>query len=155
MLINKIDDSAYIIKLLNKKLNIYDKDELEEITRKIFEKINKNNKLESLLIIDLYDDKMYGTIITLKSYKSIIKIANEYEVKIHIHLNPTFLYKIDYLNIDRNNLSNKNIYYYENSFYLEIKDKISKKEYIKLLETSEILYENADEVINKGIKINI
>ena len=32
---------------------------------------------------------------------------------------------------------------------------INKKEYLKLLEASEIIYDNYEEIINKGIKINI
>ena len=96
---------------------------------------------------------MYGTIITLKHYKSMFNIDNEYEVKIHVHTNPTFLYKIDYFII--NNHSNSSIYYYKNNYYLKPKKNINKKEYLKLLEASEIIYDNYEEIINKGIKINI
>ena len=35
------------------------------------------------------------------------------------------------------------------------KKNINKKEYLKLLEASEIIYDNYEEIINKGIKINI
>ena len=47
------------------------------------------------------------------------------------------------------------IYYYKNNYYLKPKKYINKKEYLKLLEASEIIYDNYEEIINKGIKINI
>ena len=43
----------------------------------------------------------------------------------------------------------------ENNYYLKPKKNINKKEYLKLLEASEIIYDNYEEIINKGIKINI
>ena len=61
--------------------------------------------------------------------------------------------KIDYFTI--NNHSNSSIYYYKNNYYLKPKKNINKKEYLKLLEASEIIYDNYEEIINKGIKINI
>lgn len=153
MIIKEIDNITYQINLLNSKIDIYNKDSLERITKKIFKKITNKKKLNPLLILDIYENNMYGTIITLKHYKSILNIDNEYEVKIHIHTNPIFLYKIDYFTI--NNHSNISIYYYKNNYYLKPKKNINKKEYLKLLEASEIIYDNYEEIINKGIKINI
>lgn len=153
MIIKKIDNITYQIKLPNNKINIYNKDSLEKITKKIFKKITKENKLNPLLILDIYEESIYGTIITLKHYKTMFNINNEYEVKIHIHTNPIFLYKTDYFNI--NNIKNNNIYYYKDNYYLELKNKINKKEYLKLLEASEIIYEDYEKIINNGIKIKI
>ena len=153
MIINKLDNITYQIKLPNKKINIYNKYSLEEITKKIFKKIAKKEKLNPILILDVYEEPMYGTIITLKHYMSMFNINNEYEVKIHIHTNSIFLYKTEYFYI--NKIKNKNIYYYKNNYYLKPKKNINKKEYLKLLEASEIIYDNYEEIINKGIKINI
>ena len=108
MIIKEIDNITYQINLPNSNINIYNKDSLERITKKIFKKITNKKKLNPLLILDIYENNMYGTIITLKHYKSMFNIDNEYEVKIHVHTNPTFLYKIDYFTI--NNHSNSSIY---------------------------------------------
>ena len=153
MIIKEIDNITYQINLPNQKINIYDKDSLEKITNKIFKKITSNKKLNPLLILDIYEDNMYGTIITLKHNKSMFYIDNEYEVKIHIHTNPIFLYKIDYFTI--NNHKNSSIYYYKNNYYLKLKKNINKKEYLRLLEASEIIYDDYEKIINEGIKINI
>lgn len=153
MIIKEIDNITYQINLPNSNINIYNKDSLERITKKIFKKIANKKKLNSLLILDIYENNMYGTIITLKHYKNMFNIDNEYEVKIHVHINPTFLYKIDYFTI--NNHSNSSIYYYKKNYYLKPQKNINKKEYLKLLEASEIIYENYEEIINEGIKINI
>ena len=114
MIIKEIDNITYQINLPNSNINIYNKDSLERITKKIFKKITNKKKLNPLLILDIYENNMYGTIITLKHYKSMFNIDNEYEVKIHVHTNPTFLYKIDYFTI--NNHSNSSIYYYKNNY---------------------------------------
>ena len=111
MIIKEIDNITYQINLPNSNINIYNKDSLERITKKIFKKIKKNRGVTG------------------------------------------FLYKIDYFTI--NNHSNSSIYYYKNNYYLKPKKNINKKEYLKLLEASEIIYDNYEEIINKGIKINI
>lgn len=153
MIINKLDNITYQIKLPNNKINIYNRNSLEEITKKIFKKIAKKEKLNPILILDVYEEPMYGTIITLKHYMSMFNINNEYEVKIHIHTNSIFLYKTEYFYI--NKIKNKNIYYYKNNYYLELKNEIDKKDYLNLLEASEIIYEDYEKIITEGIKINI
>lgn len=154
MIITKTEDaSGYQIKLLGETINIYDRNALEEVTKKIITKINKKNKLKKLINLEFYLDKRYGTIITLKDYNKLIPINDETEVKITIHTNVPFLYKIDYFAIKNNNLNNKNIYYYQDNFYLEIKNNINKKEYLNILENSEIIYKETYHIINKGIKI--
>lgn len=153
MIINKINNS-YIIKLLKTDIDIYNPIELEKLTTKILKKINKNNKLKKLIVLEIYQDINYGIIIKLNDYHKFININNEIEVKINIHPNSNFLYKIDYFNINTKNPNNINIYYYQNNFYIEIKKAINKKEYLNIIEQSEIIYEE-DEIITNGIKINI
>lgn len=153
MIINKINNS-YIIKLLKTDIDIYNPIELEKLTTKILKKINRNNKLKKLIILEIYQDINYGIIIKLNDYHKFININNETEVKINIHPNSNFLYKIDYFNINTKNPNNINIYYYQNNFYIEIKKSINKKEYLNIIEQSEIIYEE-DEIITNGIKINI
>ena len=154
MIINKLKNSnEYIIKLLDKKIDIYNPVVLEKLTEKMLKKILKNNTLKKLIILDIYTDKNYGTIIILKDYNKLVNLIDELEVKIHIHIDNIFLYKVNNLNITK--LNNKNIYYYKNNFYIEVKENTNIKDYLPLLEEEEIIYEYSDEIINKGIKINI
>ena len=154
MIINKLKNSnEYIIKLLDKKIDIYNPVVLEKLTEKMLKKILKNNTLKKLIILDIYTDKNYGTIIILKDYNKLVNLIDELEVKIHIHIDSIFLYKVNNLNITK--LNNKNIYYYKNNFYIEVKENTNIKDYLPLLEVEEIIYEYSDEIINKGIKINI
>lgn len=154
MIISKIEDkNNYLIKIINKKIDIYNPKELEEITREILKKIAKKDKLKNLVILEIYPNNMYGTIVILKDYYKLIMINNDIEVKISIHTDTPFLYKIDYFNI--NKLDIENIYYYKNNFYLEIKENINKEEYLDILENSEVVYETSEEIITNGIKINI
>ncbi|MBQ8193150.1 MAG: hypothetical protein IJZ46_03665 [Bacilli bacterium] len=154
MIINKIENNnSYLIKLLGVVIDIYDRDYLEEITKNIITKINKKNKLRNLIILEFYIDKKYGTIIILKDYNKLIDVNNEKEVKITVHTDTPFLYKIDYFDIKKNNFDNLNIYYYKRNFYLEIKNDIPLPEYLEILENSEIIYEDSYSIINNGIKI--
>ena len=152
MIINKMDN-IYIIKLLNSKINVYDPTILEDITKKIVKKINKNYKLNNCIHLEFYLNDNYGTIIKLKDYKSPFKIDNDKTVKITIHTESPFLYKIDYFDIEKNNLQNSKIYYYKNKFYLEINNNINIKHYYNILELSEVIYEDTFDIIDKAIKI--
>lgn len=154
MIISKIEDkNNYLIKIINKKIDIYNSKELEEITKEILKKITKKDKLKNLVILEIYQNNMYGTIVILKDYYKLIMVNKEIEVKISIHTDTPFLYKIDYFNI--NKLDKGNIYYYQNNFYFEIKEDIDNEEYLNILEEAEVIYENSEEIITNGIKINI
>lgn len=150
MIINKIDNS-YIIKLLNIKINIYDPNELEDITKQIVAKLSKKYKLNNCIHLEFYLNNKYGTIIKLNDYKSPFVISNDKTVKITIHTESPFLYQIDYFDIDK--LPKQNIYYYKNKFYIEINDNINTKDYYQLLELSEVIYEDTFDIIDKAIKI--
>lgn len=151
MIINKIDD-YYIIKLPNTKIDIFNHDELEKIVQKIILKINKKYNINNCIHLELYIDNNYGIIIKLTDYKLPFIVNNEKNVKITIHVDAPFLYKIDYFDIDKKD-EIKNIYYYKNQFYLELNENIDKSDYLNLLELSEIIYEDSFDIIDKGIKI--
>ena len=156
MIINQINNTNdYIIKIIKNNIDIYNHNVLEEITNKIINKIKKQNKLEKLIILEFYPIKKYGTLIILKNIKTILKTENEIEVKIIIHTDYPILYKIDYNIIKECNIDYKNIYYYKHNFYLQIKNTISEKDYLYLLELSELTYQNTLNIINYGLKINV
>lgn len=151
MIITKINKDTYQIKLPSKVINIYDQLEVQNLTKEIIKKINKKNKMRGLILLEIYEDINYGTIVDLKRNTSYE--TNEVEVKITIHTDTQFLYKIDYFDI--NKTSENKIYYYKNNFYLELNNKLDKKKYLGLLEKSEIIYENTYEIINNGLKIKL
>ena len=100
-----------------------------------------------------YQDINYGTIIKVKNDKTIYYKKDEIEIKIIIHTDTPLLYKIDYFDIKKD-YKNK-IYYYKNNFYLELENKINKDKYLKLLEVSEVIYEDTHQIINNGLKIKV
>ena len=51
------------------------------------------------------------------------------------------------------NLPKEKIYYYKNKFYIQINNNITKKDYYKLLELSEVIYNDTQLILDKGIKI--
>lgn len=150
MIINKLDN-CYIIKLLNKQINVYSPTELENITKKIIKKINTSNKIKNNIHLTFYLDNNYGTIIKLEDYKSSFTLNNDKTVKITIHTDSNFLYEVDYFNIKK--FSKQKIYYYKNKFYLKINESLNTKDYYKLLELSEVIYEDTESIIDKAIKI--
>ena len=152
MIINKIDN-YYVIKLPNSKIDIYNQNNLGELTKSIIHKISKNYKLNNSIHLDFYINNNYGIIVKLKDYKSPFIIRNEKTVKISIHTDSIFLYKIDYFDINKENIKSKNTYYYKNKFYIETDDDIDTFDYIKLLELSEVIFDDIPDIIDKGIKI--
>lgn len=152
MIINKVDN-CYIIKLFKQEIDIYNPNELEYITKKIIKKITLHNNLKNTIYLEFYLNKNYGTIIKLTDYNSPFSKQKEKIVKITIHTDTPFLYQTDYFNIKENNLSDKNVYYYKNKFYIEIINEITTKDYYQLLEQSDIIYEDTYLILDKGIKI--
>ena len=153
MIISQISKDNYQIKLPSKIINIYDHTEIQNITKKVIKKINKHSKLYGLAILEIYQDINYGTIIEIKNIKKIFSSKDELEIKITIHTDTPFLYKIDYFDITKNNKDN--IYYYQNNFYLELNKPINKRKYLDILEKSEILYNDTYKIINDGLKLKV
>lgn len=146
--------NEYKITLPNYKINIFNRKEIELITKKLIIKINKQYKLNNVIILEIYYNKQYGIIAVIKNYNKSSLNKNK-EVKIIIHNDTPFLYKLDYFYILENNLNNQKIYYFKKNFYLEIKNTIPYSKYIKLLENSEIIYKDTLDIVNNGIKIKI
>ncbi len=153
MIITKTNKDTYQIKLPDKIINIYNSREIQNITKEIIKKIHKKYKLSGLTIIEIYQDINYGTILEIKNPQKYHYPTNEIEIKITIHTNTPILYKIDYFNITNKNKSK--IYYYKNNFYLQLNNHINKKEYLKILEKAEIVYEDSYQIINNGLKIKL
>lgn len=153
MIITKLFKDTYQIKMPNQIIDIYNQVKVKELTKEIIKKINKKNKLYGLTYLEIYQDINYGTIIKVKNDKTIYYKKDEIEIKIIIHTDIPLLYKIDYFDIKKD-YKNK-IYYYKNNFYLELESKINKDKYLKLLEVSEVIYEDTHQIINNGLKIKV
>ena len=153
MIITKLFKDTYQIKMPNQIIDIYNQVKVKELTKEIIKKINKKNKLYGLTYLEIYQDINYGTIIKVKNDKTIYYKKDEIEIKIIIHTDTPLLYKIDYFDIKKD-YKNK-IYYYKNNFYLELENKINKEKYLKLLEVSEVIYEDTHQIINNGLKIKV
>ena len=138
MIISKTNKDSYQIRLPSKIINIYNITEIQKITNKI---------VNILFYIN------YGTILEFKNIKENFLPKNEIEIKITIHTDNPFLYKLDYFDIIKD--KKDKIYYYENNFYLKPNNKIKKRKYLDLLEKSEIIYQNTYQIINEGIRIKI
>lgn len=153
MIISQISKDNYQIKLPSKIINIYDPIEIQNITKKVIKRINKHSKLYGIAILEIYQDINYGTIIEIKNIKKTFLPKDELEIKITIHTDTPFLYKMDYFDITKNNKDN--IYYYQNNFYLELNKPMNKRKYLDILEKSEIIYNDTYKVINEGLKIKV
>ena len=153
MIITKLFKDTYQIKMPNQIIDICNQVKVKELTKEIIKKINKKNKLYGLTYLEIYQDINYGTIIKVKNDKTIYYKKDEIEIKIIIHTDTPLLYKIDYFDIKKD-YKNK-IYYYKNNFYLELENKINKDKYLKLLEVSEVIYEDTHQIINNRLKIKV
>lgn len=155
MICKNVDKDLYIIKIFNNKdlFDIYNHDEIKKFIYDLFNTVLKKYKLTGSIIFNIYVDKFYGMIIEIKKEHNLF-IDNLVDIKIKFNLNISFLYEIDYFYLIENNISNQNIYYYDDRFYLEIIDDIEEDKYFKLLDNSLIIYnEEISNIINNGIKL--
>ena len=149
------NEDSFILFFSN--LNNINLDNYEEEFKKIFLSLKKyyNININGFYNIIVYINNYYGIILKVEKDNDLDVYYKQVDMHIIIEKDYTFLYKIeDYYFI--NNLNLFNIYYYNNEFYLEIKEKIEDKDMYNLIENSEIIFENIDVIKNKGkmIKIN-
>ena len=153
MIIKKINNNSFIINDINIIKDIYDKEEIKNLISTIIKKLKKKYKLNNLFIFTFYIDEYNNNIIKIINKESYTKYI---DIKIKFFINNIILYKIDYFKINKLNINNKNIYYYKDNFYLEIKEKINIKQKLFLEENTTYYYkEEALNIINKGLRIKI
>jgi len=159
MIFCKITENNFIAKISNdvvENIDIFDIDEVEEFIKNLFTTFLKRQKIKGEVELNIYIDNNYGMIVDIKNEEDFV-FDDEIDIKIIFHLNNAFLYEIDYFDILENtNIKDVNIYFYNNKFYLELIDDIDKKDYIKLLEASNIIWDNEGfKIVNKGVKLTI
>ena len=154
MIYRVIDKDNYIIKIYNDyfDIDIYDHSEVKLFIENLFNKIFNKYKLKGTVVFNIYIDNMYGMIIEVNKKNDLI--GDIVDIKIKFNINISFLYEVDYLYLIDNDITNQNIYYYKDKFYLEIVNNIDKDKYIKLLDNCFVIYDNnINNIINKGIKL--
>lgn len=155
MKIIKNDDfnmEIFLSQFYTKNLNLDDKNSLEEYFKKIFQKLENNYGIEvgGFYNIKCFYDQKYGLILNIEK-EDIDYIDLYHTIDMHISIEETdFFYRInDSFTVDK--IINKGlIYYYKDNYYYQIKDKLTLKEQILLLENSEIIYRNIKEIKRYG-----
>ena len=147
-----------IIVFLNKKyfydLDLENDEKVEEYFRDIFKSLvnNYDIALKGSYTIYFYSDKNYGIILKIIREDEIYYYDNQIDMNINF-VNP-FLYKINYSYLDKYLLKYSKLYMYKNEFYLQIKEKIDEIILGKIIEISDIIFEDESlKIITKGREV--
>ena len=151
MKIEVIDDNiiVFLNKFIVNNLDYRDSNVLESELKKIFDKLNKlyNIKIKGYYDVNLYIDNNYGIILELIKddigYDDFDEVIDMRILTYDINL----LYKIK--NLIPLEIKHK-IYFYRNNLYLEIDENIDSIKMGKILENSEIIYKNTEDIIKYG-----
>jgi len=134
------------IDYINDTIIIYLKDTIEEdiesLAYTITNKLNKyfNINLKGFYNVDVYIDNNYGTILEfINDARDLYFSKLELNIK---KINTSFLYEIE--DITYPNL--KNIYYYDNKYYIDY--------YLDNMEIAKINYKNISSIIKNAKKIS-
>lgn len=158
MLFKIIDKNYYRLILDNKNIeniNFYNNVELKKFIVKFLPKYLKTYNITGILKLDIYWNIFLGLIINIKKEKEI-KNNNFVELKITFHFNNIILYKVNYFDlIENTNIRNQKLIYLDNYYYLNIINDIDADDFIKLLDLSEIIFDEDKKILNNGIKLYI
>lgn len=158
MLFKIIDKNYYRLILDNKNIeniNFFDNIELKKFIVKFLPKYLKKYNITGILKLDIYWNIFLGLIINIKKEKDI-KNDNFVELKIIFHFNNIILYKVNYFDlIENTNIRNQKLIYLDNYYYLNIINDINADDFIKLLDLSEIIFDEYKKILNNGIKLYI
>lgn len=158
MLFKIIDKNYYRLILDNKNIeniNFYNNVKLKKFIVKFLPKYLKTYNITGILKLDIYWNVFLGLIINIKKEKEI-KNNNFVELKITFHFNNIILYKVNYFDlIENTNIRNQKLIYLDNYYYLNIINNINDKDFIKLLDLSEIIFDEDKKILNNGIKLYI
>ena len=155
-LFNLENMTIYLSKDYLKKINFNLNENVEKQFKNLFRKIKNiyNINLSGYYEVIVYINDIYGMIIELeKDTDEYIKIFGDtVDMKITFKFDSSIFYELeDYISF---NINNYNLYYYNNKFYLELLKDSSFEylEYLKLLESSSIIYGKGIEDLQNKIK---
>ena len=158
MLFKIIDKNYYRLILDNKNIeniNFFNNVKLKKFIVKFLPKYLKTYNITGILKLDIYWNVFLGLIINIKKEKEI-KNNNFVELKIIFHFNNIILYKVNYFDlIENTNIRNQKLIYLDNYYYLNIINDINADDFIKLLDLSEIIFDEDKKILNNGIKLYI
>lgn len=148
----------YLKKCEISDLNIKTEDSLEDYVKKMISKLNDKYDIEfnGYYNVDIYNDINYGIIIEIENDDfDYYNYFDQIDMKINISNVPFFLYEIKYNYIDKQILKNSICYKYSNKLYLKVNN-LNEKEYLKLLEFSNIIYgQKVDEILKISEKVKL
>lgn len=143
---------VYIKKTTIKDVNFDSIDELETYFRALLLKLKNiyNININGFYNIKVFIDDVYGMVLDIEKERVDCYLdINQVEMRI-LPIHTCFLYKIE----DLFKYKKTKIYEYKNNYYLKPDKKILYKDYLNLLENSKIVYNNTDNIIKYGLKIN-
>lgn len=133
-----------IVYLFDEKYNIKN---IKNTLENVFNNLNKyyDIKFNNSYNLELYINKNYGMILEIEENKNEFNEDDVVNIKLNVLRDTLFLYEID----EPLNYLNNEMYYYEDKFYINIKDRN-----INVFEDSNIVYGNeVYKIIGRGIKI--
>ena len=133
-----------IVYLFDEKYNIKN---IKNTLENVFNNLNKyyDIKFNNSYNLELYINKNYGMILEIEENKNEFYEEDVVNIKLNVLRDTLFLYGID----EPLNYLNNEMYYYEDKFYINMKDKN-----INVFEDTNIVYGNeVYKIIGRGIKI--
>lgn len=133
-----------IVYLFDEKYNIKN---IKNTLENVFNNLNKyyDIKFNNSYNLELYINKNYGMILEIEENRNEFNEDDVVNIKLNVLRDTLFLYEID----EPLNYLNNEMYYYEDKFYVNIKDRN-----INVFEDSNIVYGNeVYKIIGRGIKI--
>jgi len=145
----EIDDKIIIYLRKDKIINLdfNNLDILEKYLKELVIKLNDiyNIKIEGFYNIKVYIDELFGIVLEIEAEDIDYCLSNEIEMRISLFYEK-FLYEInDFMNISNTNIIKKGFKY-----YLECHNNIAYKDYLNILENSQIIYKNTKKIIKYG-----
>ena len=144
MKVEMLSNTIIVYLLDNKKYN--EDSDIKKILINVFDNLEKyyNITFTSDYNLELYINRYYGMILEITENEDLIydDIVN---LKLNVLRDTLFLYEVD----DPLEYINYEIYYYNDKFYVN-----AKREYINLIENSNLVYVDiVYKIIGRGIKI--
>lgn len=156
MKVMKLDQEDVVIFLPNFSFDLLNRDVLEDYFRDLFLKLEDCYEIEmnGFYQIDLYTDSNYGTVVKIEGddIPYFDYFDHQVEMSIHVNKENCFLYQVeDILDLPSEILEKSSFYQYQNSFFIQLNEAVSKPNYIRLLEYGSLVYgEMARKIMNFG-----
>ena len=145
MRVMKLDQEDVVIFLPNFSFDLLNRDVSEDYFRDLFLKLEDCYEIEmnGFYQIDLYTDSNYGTVVKIEGddIPYFDYFDHQVEMSIHVNKENCFLYQVeDILDLPSEILEKSSFYQYQNSFFIQLNEAVSKPNYIRLLEYGSLVY---------------